>query len=257
MHYLSAVLVSDTWSNDDITAEVAGYKGEIVGNSEKTIETISTIVYPAIDGCNKVRLAYVYGLLSECYLQQETTKDLSPVVQVDHVNGNISLARYYKVIEQECKNVSFITKLNFKNIAGLHGLNFECFSDEVYACIEESSLSALSKMVQALVNMYGDSLPDGFMSWQDVYKYYVVSLLKDLETKVTPGSSNRTPEHVQGFINKLEQSYDLCLVYIRLLGRTDALGIMKQYFTIILCLSAVHMDSYQTIQPGKSALLFF
>ncbi|XP_027903385.1 MAG2-interacting protein 2 isoform X3 [Vigna unguiculata] len=234
LRYLSAVLVSDTWSNDDITAEVAGYKGEIIGNSEKTIETISTIVYPAIDGCNKLRLAYVYGLLSECYLQQENTKDLSPVVQVDHVNANISLARYYKVLEQECKNISFVTNLNFKNIAGLHGLYFECFSDEVYACIEESSLSALSKMVQALVNMYGDSLPDGFMSWQDVYRYYVVSLLKDLETKVTTDSSNRTPEYLQGFINKLEQSYDLCQVYIRLLSRPDALGIMKQYFTIIL-----------------------
>ncbi|CAJ1974435.1 unnamed protein product [Sphenostylis stenocarpa] len=234
VRYLSAVLVSDTWSNDDITAEVAGYKGEIIGNSEKTIETISTIVYPAIDGCNKLRLAYVYGLLSECYLLLETTKDLSPIVQVDHVNANLSLAQYYKVIEQECKNVSFITNLNFKNIAGLHGLNFECFSDEVYACIEESSLSALSQMVQTLVSIYGDSLPDGFMSWQDIYKYYVLSLLKTLETKVTTDSSIRTPEYLQGFINKLEQSYDLCRVYIRLLSQSDALGIMKQYFTIII-----------------------
>ena len=110
LRYLSAVLVSDVWTNDDITAEVAGYKGEIIGNSVKTIETISTIVYPAIDGCNKIRLAYVYGLLSECYLQLETTKDLSSIVQADHVNANLSLAQYYKVIEQECKNVSFISK---------------------------------------------------------------------------------------------------------------------------------------------------
>ncbi|TKY74056.1 MAG2-interacting protein 2 [Spatholobus suberectus] len=234
LRYLSAVLVSDVWTNDDITAEVAGYKGEIIGNSAKTIETISTIVYPAIDGCNKLCLAYVHGLLSECYLQLESTKDLSPIVQADHGNANLSLAQYYRVIEQECKNVSFINNLNFKNIAGLHGLNFECFSDEVYACIEESSLSALSKMVQVLVDMYGDSLPDGFMSWQDVYKYYILSLLRTLGTEVTTNSSVRTPEYLQGFINKLEQSYDLCQMYIRLLSQSDALGIMKQFFAVII-----------------------
>ncbi|XP_027353280.1 MAG2-interacting protein 2 isoform X1 [Abrus precatorius] len=235
LRYLSAVLVSDVWSNDDITAEVAVYKGEIIGNSAKTIETISTIVYPAIDGCNKLRLAYLYGLLSECYLQLENTKDLSPIiVQAGHVNANLRLAHYYKVIEQECKNVSFINNLNFKNIAGLHGLNFECFSDEVYACIEKSNLSALSKMVQALVNIYGDALPEGFMSWQDVYKYYILNLLRVLESEVTTDSSIRTPECLQGFIAKLEQSYDLCQLYIRLLSHSDALGIMKHYFTVII-----------------------
>ncbi|KAK7350965.1 hypothetical protein VNO77_10060 [Canavalia gladiata] len=233
LHYLSAILVSEVWTNDDITAEVADYKEEII-NSAKTIETISTIVYPTIDGCNKLRLAYLYGLLSECYLQLENTKNLSPMVHADHVNANLRFAHYYRVIEQECKNVSFINNLNFKNIAGLHGLNFECFSNEVYACIEESSLSALSKMVQALVNIYGDSLPEGFISWQDVYKYYILSLLGALETKVASDSSIRTPEYLQGFISKLEQSYDMCQMYIRLLSQSDALGIMKQYFTVIM-----------------------
>lgn len=234
LRYLSAVLVSDVWTNDDVTVDIAGYKGEIIGNSAKTIETISTIVYPAIDGHNKLRLAYVYGLLSECYLQLESTNNLSPIVQPDHANANLRFAHYYKVIEEECKNVSFIKNLNFKNIAGLHGLNFECFSDEVYACIEESSLSALSKMVQVLVNIYGDSLPEGFMSWQDVYKYYILSSLRALETKATTGSSIRTPEYLQGFISKLEQSYDSCRMYIRILSQSDALGIMRQYFTVIM-----------------------
>ncbi|KAI5424107.1 hypothetical protein KIW84_030357 [Lathyrus oleraceus] len=51
--------------------------------------------------CNKLRLAYVFGLLSECYLQLENTKDLSPIAQPDHTNGNIRFAHYYKVVEQE------------------------------------------------------------------------------------------------------------------------------------------------------------
>ncbi|KAI5409945.1 hypothetical protein KIW84_055416 [Lathyrus oleraceus] len=131
---------------------------------------------------------------SECHLQLENTKDLSPIAQPDHTNGNIRFAHYYKVVEQECKNVSFINNLNFKNIAGLRGLNFECFSDEVYACIEESSLSALPKMIQAFVDIYGHSLPEGFMSWQDVYKYYILSSLSALEAKATTDFSSRTPE---------------------------------------------------------------
>ncbi|XP_019416845.1 PREDICTED: MAG2-interacting protein 2 isoform X1 [Lupinus angustifolius] len=234
LRYLGAVLVSDVWTNDDITVEIEGYKGEIIGNSARTTEIISTIVYPAIDGCNKLRLAYVYGLLSECYLQLENTKDLSPIIQSDHANTNIRFTHYYKVIEEECKNVSFINNLNFKNIAGLHGLNFECFQDEVYACIEESNLSALSKMVQALGNIYGDSLPEGFLSWQDVYKYYIQNSLRALVTKASIDSSIRTPEYLQGFISNLEQSYGLCRMYIKLLAQADALGIMKHYFTVIM-----------------------
>lgn len=248
LHFLSAVLVSDVWTNDDITAEVAGYKGAIIGNGVKTIETISTKVYPAIDGCNKLRLSYVYGLLSECYLQLENTKDISPIAHPEHENANIRFAHYYKVVEQECKNVSFINNLNFKNIAGLRGLNFECFGDEVYACIEESSLSALSKMIQAFVNIYSDSLPKGFMSWQDVYKYYILSSLSALETKATTDSSSRTPECLQGFLSKLEQSYDSCGKYIRLLNQSDALAIMKQYLTVI-----VPLHSSYGFLPDNSA----
>jgi hypothetical protein len=247
LHFLSVVLVSEVWTNDDITAEVAGYKGEIIGNG-KTIETITTKVYPVINGCNKLRLAYVYGLLSECYLQLENTKDLSPIPQPDHANANIRFAHYYKVVEQECKNVSFINNLNFKNIAGLRGLNFDCFSDEVYACIEESSLSALSKMIQAFVNIYGDSLPEGFMSWQDVYKHFILSSLSALETKATIDSSSKTPEYLQGFLSKLEQSYDSCRKYIRLLSKSDALTFMKQYLTVILPLHS----SYEFIPDNST-----
>ncbi|KAJ1378232.1 secretory pathway protein Sec39 [Sesbania bispinosa] len=91
LSYLSVVLVSNVWTNDDITAEVAGYKGEIFGNGAKTTATISTIVYPAIDGCNTLSPGYVYGMLSECYLLLENTKDLSPIAPPDHENANIWL----------------------------------------------------------------------------------------------------------------------------------------------------------------------
>ncbi|KAI5447880.1 hypothetical protein KIW84_015359 [Lathyrus oleraceus] len=171
---------------------------------------------------------------SECYLQLENTKDLSAIAQPDHTNGNIRFAHYYKVVEQECKNLSFINNLNFKNIAGLRGLNFECFSDEVYACIEESSLSALSKMIQAFVDIYGHSFPEGFMSWQDVYKYYILSSLSALESKSTTNFSSRTPECIQKNLSKLEQSYDSCRKYIRLLSQSVALTIMTQYLTVIV-----------------------
>ncbi|KAF7830751.1 MAG2-interacting protein 2 isoform X1 [Senna tora] len=236
LRYLSAVLVSDVWSNDDITAEIANYKGEIIVNSAETIKTITMIVYPAVDGCNKLRLAYLYSLLSECYLQLEKTEETSLSMHPDQENGNLRLSHYYKVIEQECRNVSFINKLNFKNIAGLGGFNFECFSNEVYAHIDENNLSALAKMVEALVNFYNGSLPENFMSWQDVYKYYILNLLRALETRATTDFSIRTPEYLQGFLSKLEQSYDSCQVYIRHLRQSDALGIMKQYFTAILSL---------------------
>ncbi|KAI5423643.1 hypothetical protein KIW84_030023 [Lathyrus oleraceus] len=151
---------------------------------------------PTHNGFEHVHVADLKPADFECYLQLENTKDLSPIAQPDHTNGNIRFAHYYKVVEQECKNVSFINNLNFKNIVGLRGLNFKCFSDEVYACIEESSLSALSKMIQAFVDMYGHSFPEGFMSWQDIYKYYILSLLSALEAKATIDFSSRTPKGI-------------------------------------------------------------
>ncbi|XP_050123027.1 MAG2-interacting protein 2-like [Malus sylvestris] len=62
--YLSSVIVSEVWTNDDITCEISEFKGEIVGYAVETIKAVSYIVYPAIDGCHKVRLAYIFGLLS-------------------------------------------------------------------------------------------------------------------------------------------------------------------------------------------------
>ncbi|KAK4277597.1 hypothetical protein QN277_015572 [Acacia crassicarpa] len=234
LRYLSAVLVSDVWMNDDITAEITNYKGEIIGTGAETIKSITMIVYPVVDGCNKLRLAYLYNLLSECYMQLDKTEELLPSMHHDQVNGNLWLAHYFKVLEQECRNVSFIKSLNFKNIAGLRGLNFECFSREVYAHIDENSLSALAKLVEALVNFFNDALPQDFMSWQDVYKYYILNMLRALETRASTEFGIKTPEYLQGFISKLEQTYNLCRMYIRLLTQSDALGVMKQYFTAIL-----------------------
>lgn len=240
LRYLSAVLVSDVWMNDDISAEIENHKGEIIANGAETIKTITMIVYPAIDGCNKLRLAYIYNLLSECYTSLEKAGELLPSMHSDQANGNLRLAHYYKVLEQECRNISFINKLNFKNIAGLGGLNLECFRNEVCAHIDENTISAIAKMVEALVNFYDGSLPEDFMSWQDVYKYYILNLLRALETRATTDLSISTPEYFQGFLSKLEHSYDLCQIYIRLLRRSDSLEIMKQFFTAILSLYSLY-----------------
>ncbi|KAJ7965299.1 MAG2-interacting protein 2 [Quillaja saponaria] len=232
---VSAILVSNTWTNDDITTEISEFKGAIISHAAESVKTISLIVYPLIDGCNKFRLSYIYGLLSECYMNLEETKESLPMIHPDQAHiCNFGLSRYYNVIEQECRNVSFIKNLNFKNIAGLGGLNFQCFRNEVHAHIDESSLEVLAKMVQSLVSIYNDSVPEGLLSWQDVYKHYVWCSLQTLETCARTDFSIRTPENLQGFISKLEQSYDLCRMYIKLLRHSDALEIMKRYFTVVL-----------------------
>lgn len=74
LRYLSSILVSEIWTDDDIMAEISEVKTEIVDCASETIKTISLVVYPAIDGCNKQRLACIFGLLSDCYLQLEETK---------------------------------------------------------------------------------------------------------------------------------------------------------------------------------------
>jgi hypothetical protein len=232
---LTSLLVSEVWTNDDIMAEIAAFKGEIIDHAVDTIKTISLIVYPAIDGCNKLRLAYVYSLLSDCYLHLEETKDSLSMIQADQTNvSSLGLAHFYKLIEQECRRVSFIKNLNFKSIAGLGGLNLECFSTEVFTHIDESSLEALAKMVETLASIYTDPVPEGLISRQDVYKHHVLNLLTALETRATADSKIKGPENVQGFVSQLEQSYDFCRMYIKLLAPSDGLDIMKWYFRVII-----------------------
>lgn len=232
---LSSLLVSEVWTNDDIMAEIDAFKGEIIDHAVETIKTISLIVYPAIDGCNKLRLAYMYSLLSECYLQLEKTRDSLSNIEADQtIMTSLGLVHFYKLIAQECRRVSFIKDLNFKNIAGLGGLNLESFSTEVYTHIDESSLEALAKMVEALVSIYSDPVPKGIISWQDVYKHHILSFLTTLEVRATADSKIEKLENIQGFVSQLERSYDFCRKYIKFVAPSDALEIMKWYFRSII-----------------------
>ncbi|CAN6709321.1 unnamed protein product [Malus baccata var. baccata] len=233
--YLSSVLISEVWTNDDITCEIWEFKGEIVGYAVETIKVVSSIVYPAIDGCRKVRLAYIFGLLSGCYLQLEQNRKELPIIHPDQVHlSGFRLSRFYKLMEQECRRVSFIANLNFKNIAGLGGLNFKCLRHEVYMHAYDSSLEALAKMVEALASIYPDPLSEGLITWQDVYKHYILSLLATLETKARTDSVTKSTENLQILVCQLEQSYECCREYIRLLAHLDSLNIMKRYLTIII-----------------------
>lgn len=229
--------------------EISECRGEIVGYTVKTIHIISSVIYPAIDGCNKLRLARVFGLLSDCYFQLEETKKSLPMIHPDQANlSRFGFAHYYKVLEQECMRVSFVSNLNFKNVAGLGGLNLECFNHEIYKHIHDSSLEVLAKMVETLISIYTDSVPDGLMSWKDVYKHYLLSLLTTLEAKARTDFVAKRPENLQGLVCQLEQSFESCRMYIKLLAHSDALDIIKRYFMVIIPLN----DSYETLPDDST-----
>ncbi|XP_050231245.1 MAG2-interacting protein 2 isoform X2 [Mercurialis annua] len=247
--YLSSILVSEVWADDDIIAELAEVKAEIIGCASETVKTISSVVYPAIDGRNKRRIGFIFSLLSDCYLHlEETENSLQDIHSFPPKLCTISLARLYKVFEQECQRVSFIEDLNFKNIAGLDGLNFQFLGSEVYAHVNDLSLEALAKMVQTLSGIYTDMVPENLISWQDVYKHYVQGLLTTLEKGTRMDFNFVNADRFQEFIIQLEHTYDFSRVYIRLLVPSDALEIMKQYLTVSVPLHG----SYESI-PDNSA----
>ena len=59
------------------------------------------------------------------------------------------------MLEQECRRLSFIDDLDFKNIAELHDLNFEHFNEEICKNVYESNVNALAETVQSLVGKIG------------------------------------------------------------------------------------------------------
>lgn len=231
--YLASVLVSEVWTIDDMMAEISEFRDKILACAAESIKTISLSVYPEINGHDKLRLAYIYGLLSDCYLQLEEAKSSLPVIDRDPLLTS-GLAHFYKIIEQECCRISFIKGLNFKNITGLQGLNLECLGTEVYAHIDEYTVEALAKMVQNLADIYGDPVSEGLLSSHDVYRHHVLSLLSTLEARAKTGIPFQCPENLYFLINELESTYEMCRKYISILAYPIVLDTMKQFFTIVL-----------------------
>ncbi|KAK8502752.1 hypothetical protein V6N12_073238 [Hibiscus sabdariffa] len=191
--YLTSMLISEIWTNDDIMAEISEIKGEILDYPAETIKTISLIVYPAVDGCNKHRLAYIYSLLSDCYKKLEESKEPLPMILSDQSNAfALGLVHYYK-----------------------------CFSNEVYAHTDEFSLEALSEMVKTLVSIYKDSVPKGLISWQDVRKRYILRSLTNLKDRIRREFSTKNPENFLNLSSELEQIFDLCREHVKLLEPSE------------------------------------
>ncbi|KAL1541618.1 MAG2-interacting protein 2 [Salvia divinorum] len=254
-YYLRTILVSDVWSVDDILEEVSEYKDEILANASEAIMSISSSVYPVIDGHDKQRLAFIYDILSDCYKQLEVSKELPPEIDQHLVQrSSLELATFCEIVGQECSRVSFIKSLDFKNIALLQTLNLDCFNDEVCAQINENNVVALAEMVQNLVHMYGDIVPGGLLSWKSVYTHYVMSSLITLECRAREEMHFQNTEDINSFIDELDQLFDICKKYIRLMEYQDILDVVRHFFTIILPIDE-SLRNFPCDTSGKECLV--
>ncbi|XP_027159570.1 MAG2-interacting protein 2 [Coffea eugenioides] len=235
LHYISSTFTSEAWTVDDIVADLSQFRNEVISSAAETITVITVSVYPLIDGHDKQRLAYIYGLLAECYLQLEELKEPLPTIGQSpmHLDA-IHLARFSKVVSQECFRVSFIGGLNFKKIAGLTDLNWDCFNDEVFSHISEKNVEALADMVRNLIGLYGDSLPEGLLSWQYVYRHHVLNLLTTFETQFKTDSLSESPENFHCFLSELEQTYNAVLKYVKFIEYPGILDIMMRFFAVMV-----------------------
>ena len=232
LHFLACSLVSEYWDNNDILNEISEFREDIVRSAKGVIDMIYSDVYPEIDGYNKQRLSYIYGILSACHSYLKRTGEIE-LRYPEHVHTHkLEPFQYYKVLEEECKKVSFIDGLNYKNIAGLDNLNFEHFNEEVCKNIRASTITALADMVQDLVSMYVDVLAKGLISRQGVYKHYVLGLLASLEGRSEARSNCTDSEKLQAVLCEIELNYDSCREYIQALPATDISYIVGRYCTL-------------------------
>lgn len=237
LRFFCSALVSDHWGNDDILTEISEFRDDIAKCAKDVIVMISSVVYPEIDGHNKQRLSYIYGILSACYLRLRKTDEQALVALVhqyhQHKKHNLEPFQFYKVLEQECHRVSVITNLDFKNIAGLDDLNFGCINEEISINIHESTVETLADMVRALGSIYGDSEATAcIMSWQSVYKHHIQGCLACLENEIKSCGVN--PDELQEMVGKIELSYDDCRKYVRSLAETERSYIIGRY--CMLCI---------------------
>ncbi|KAH7668338.1 WD40-repeat-containing domain-containing protein [Dioscorea alata] len=254
LRFFGCSLVSYHWENDDILAEISEFREDIVTCAKDVIDMISSVVYPEIEGQNKVRLSYIYSILSACYLRLRRTEDPAMLALLDQGHKHMLEAfQFYKTLEQECQKVSFINALNFKNIADLSDLNFEHFNQEIVNNIHESTVEPLANMVRVLVGIYNDSSELGLISWQDVYKHHVMGLLASLESKSAARSDCVDPGELHTLIGEIALSYDSCKKYIRALSESDALNILGRYCR--LCIPCSFSGSLKDESMWKSCLI--
>jgi neuroblastoma-amplified sequence len=231
LRFLSCSLASECWDNNDILSEISEFCYDIVESAKGVIDMIYSDVYLEINGYNKQRLSYIYGILSAChsYLKKSEIGLRYP----EHVHTHkLEPFQYYKVLEEECKKVSFIDGLNCKNIAGLDNLNFGHFNEELCKNIHASTISALADMVQALVSMYVDVLARGLISRQGVCKHYVLGLLASLEGRNEARSNCTDYENLLAALCEIELNYDSCKEYIKALPSADISYIIGRYYTL-------------------------
>eukprot|EP01018_Ginkgo_biloba_P007103 Gb_24496 [translate_table: standard] len=68
VRYLSSLLVSEIWTNEEIASEMYENWNELLEHASDLLKVLSSTVYPAIDSSNKRRLAFLYKILSDCYM---------------------------------------------------------------------------------------------------------------------------------------------------------------------------------------------
>ncbi|KAK8936142.1 hypothetical protein KSP39_PZI013472 [Platanthera zijinensis] len=230
LRFFGSVLVSEHWGNDEILAEISEYRDDLAKCAKDFIEIISTAVFPEINGHNKHRLSYVYNILSACHLRLTKMEEPARSPSQHHqLHNPVEPFRFYKILELECQRVSFIKELNFKNIVVLDQLNYHHFNQEILNNIHASTVEALAVMVRTLIGMYSDTNEKDLMSWQDVYKHYVLSLLVSLEIRTRESLDGNTPEAFQAQLGEIDVKYDLCKKYIRALPECDVSHILKRF----------------------------
>lgn len=235
--------------------EVSDFKEEILANAGEVIKSIFLYVYPSIDGYDKQRLSFIYDLLSDCYKQLEESEVL-PIEIDQHIvqRSALELARFCKIVGQECSKVSFIEGLNFKNIALLEDLNLTYFNNEVCAQIDENNVEALAKMVQSLVLMYGDTAPNDLISWKYVYTHYVMGSLVVLEGKAERDAPFQSSAGIYSYIDEIEQMYNTCKKHIKFVEYPGVLDILRRFFTIILRINK-NLSYFPCDTTGKDCLV--
>lgn len=233
LRFFGCALVSEHWGNDDILAEVSEFREDIVKYATGVIDMIFSAVYPEIDGHNKQRLSYIYNVLSACFLRLRRTEDPALVTYLEQGHMHIlEPFQFYKVLEQECQRLSFLSGLNFKNIAGLDDLNFEHFNEEICNNIHESTVEDLADSVRSLVSVYDDSQAKGLISWEGVYRHHILGQLAFLEGRNEARSNSINADELQALIEEIELNYDSCKKYVRVLSEADISYIIGKYCTL-------------------------
>lgn len=227
MKHMETLFLSEMATEDEIEACLQQHAHVLLEHPQAVLVSLVSTVYPALDGTNKKRLHFFYQFIADCSssLDKKSAEMgivSTPAAQWVKYYGQERSA-YWRTLAAECVQLADSAEgLDFKQIAGLEGLNDSLAMEQIVQHANGANVSQLAAMIDSLQKFAEDSY---FPSLEDVYMAFIRKVLSG--TSVQEFVEVRTSDKELDEMYSLRERYAACCKYLDDLSVSNVLEVVE------------------------------